>query len=148
MYARLPYRHFKPPRAGALTLDPPLTSACRHTTSPLPPRSCNWLGVADWATHLTWSRGEEFSKEPLRAWYASPELAHEGNETVRAGEFRQVGRFALAGVDGAGHFVGSAFSTSLFRHCVCDERLSVGWKARRGQDEAGRWPSGLCADPH
>ncbi|TNY19149.1 Alpha/Beta hydrolase protein [Rhodotorula diobovata] len=66
---------------------------------------CNWLGVADWATHLTWSRGEEFSKEPLRAWYASPELAHEGNETVRAGEFRQVGRFALAGVDGAGHFV-------------------------------------------
>ncbi|BGP38665.1 hypothetical protein JCM10449v2_002600 [Rhodotorula kratochvilovae] len=66
---------------------------------------CNWLGVADWSTHLSWSNGKQFANESLRPWYASPDLAKAGNETQRAGEYRQVGNFALAGVDGAGHFV-------------------------------------------
>ncbi|GAA5898408.1 hypothetical protein JCM8208_006975 [Rhodotorula glutinis] len=66
---------------------------------------CNWIGNADWASHLNWTHGDKFSKEPLRPWYASEELARAGNETVRAGEYRQVENFALAGVNDAGHFV-------------------------------------------
>jgi len=48
---------------------------------------------------------EYFEQEPLRPWYASKELAKEGNATKQAGEYRQYGNLAFAIVDDSGHFV-------------------------------------------
>lgn len=67
-------------------------------------RSCNFHGNQAWTLALPWSGHDHFSNEPLRPWYASEEEAKAQNAT-RAGEYRQYGRLAFAGVDGAGHFV-------------------------------------------
>lgn len=66
--------------------------------------SCNFHGNEAWTLALPWSGHDHFSHEPLRPWYASEEAAKAQN-TSRAGEYRQYGRLAFAGVDGAGHFV-------------------------------------------
>ncbi|KWU44075.1 carboxypeptidase Y, partial [Rhodotorula sp. JG-1b] len=65
---------------------------------------CNFHGNQAWTLALPWSGHDHFSHEPLRPWYASEEAAKARNAT-RAGEYRQYGRLAFAGVDGAGHFV-------------------------------------------
>ncbi|GJN87454.1 hypothetical protein Rhopal_000403-T1 [Rhodotorula paludigena] len=66
---------------------------------------CNWWGNADWSSALEWTNATGFSDEPLRPWFPSPELSHEGDPAKRAGQFRQFGNFAFATVDAAGHFV-------------------------------------------
>lgn len=73
-----------------------------------PARSCNFYGNQDWTLALPWSNQSEFSAEPLRPWYAAPSSAHGAGgeeQRSRAGEYRQYGSLAFAGVDGAGHFV-------------------------------------------
>ncbi|GAA5905405.1 S10 family peptidase [Sporobolomyces salmoneus] len=66
---------------------------------------CNWSGNEEWTSNLSWTGSKFFRAEPLRPWYASPELARAGNETQQAGEYRKYGNLAFAIVDDSGHFV-------------------------------------------
>ncbi|GAA5855462.1 hypothetical protein JCM8547_007842 [Rhodosporidiobolus lusitaniae] len=65
---------------------------------------CNILGVESWSLDpsFTWSNASFFRQEQLKPWYASKE---KDEERKPAGQFRQYGRLAFAGVEGAGHFV-------------------------------------------
>ncbi|GAA5821355.1 hypothetical protein JCM11251_004586 [Rhodosporidiobolus azoricus] len=72
---------------------------------------CNILGVEafsidDSFTSL-WADGKSFKKEEKRSWYATigAKEAEPGEQRTPAGQFRQYGSLAFAGVEGAGHFV-------------------------------------------
>ncbi|GAA5884708.1 hypothetical protein JCM6882_005361 [Rhodosporidiobolus microsporus] len=71
---------------------------------------CNIVGVEAFSIDPSfaelWSNGTRFAEEEKRGWYASPRgEGEEEGERRKAGEYRQYGRLAFAGVEGAGHFV-------------------------------------------
>lgn len=108
---------------------PPLPSLPLTLLTDTPPPNhvvCDILGVEAWTLDpsFDWSDAAAFREEKLRPWYAAEEVEEKGDGRERAGEYRQVGSLAFAGVEGAGHFVRSFLFLPLVsfgrrRHDLC-----------------------------